>query len=341
MATAPPPEHPTPRRWAQPYPIGDFLKVLARNLTQRPSRKNPCGVDFLARDTVVDPQVRPAMRVLFLGDLMPIGRRRLVIGAELATMLGDADHLVANFEGVIWPGPGPAPKVFAAQRHHDLRVAEAFVPHVPAERIVLSLANNHAADFGPAALAETVGRLRAGGFGLIGTVEQPGVRLGGRLHVAAATRWSNQPGAQLPWLGTGPDPLAASLLDAEAEANLLFAHWGVEHELYPRADMVASAHRLLDRWDVIVGHHPHVPCPVSVVDHGARPRLVAWSLGQASSFLRPPIYRRGLAVSAELGPRPDGTWGAGEVSWRFVGLRADDHEVHLETRPDCAWFPRR
>lgn len=332
---------PTRRRWSQPYPTRDFLKVLARNLTQRPTRANPGGVDFIERDAVVDVTVRPAMRVAFLGDLMPIGRRRLVVGDELGELLGSADHLVANFEGVIWPGPGPAPKVFAAQRHHDLRVVDPFTGILSADRIVLSLANNHAADFGPGALEETVRRVRDGGYRLIGTVEQPGVLLEDRLHVAAATRWSNQPGTDLPWVGTGTDPLASTLLDPEAEANLLVPHWGVEHELYPRLDMIESAHELLDRWDVIIGHHPHVPCPVSSVEHGGRPRLVAWSLGQASSFLRHPIYRQGIVVLAELGPRPDGAWGAGSVSWRFVALRADDDEVHLETRPTNVWFPDR
>lgn len=331
----------TPRRWVQPYPARDFLKVLARNLTQRPSRANPGGVDFIGRDAVVDAQVVPVMRVAFLGDLMPIGRRQLVVGDDLGELLASADHLVANLEGVIWPGQGPAPKVFAAQRHHDLRVVDALTRFVPADRIVLSLANNHAADFGPSALAETVQQVRDGGYDLIGTVDQPGVRLGGRLHVAAATRWSNQPGADLPWLGTGPDPLATSLLDPEAEANLLVPHWGVEHELYPRLDMIEAAHELLERWDVIIGHHPHVPCPVSSLEHGGRPRLVAWSLGQASSFLRHPIYRRGIVVVAELGPRPDGAWGVGPVSWRFVELHADDTEVRLETCPTSPWFPDR
>ena len=330
-----------PKRWSQPYPWPDFAKVLLRNLTQRPVAHHGELTDFVGRDDVIDPSVRPALRVAFLGDLMPIGRRRLVVGPELGAFLADADHLVANFEGVLWPGPGRPPKVSTSQRHHDLRIPEALAEVVGAERIVLSLANNHAADFGPGPQQETAAQLRAGGFDVIGTVDRPSTRLGGRLNVAAATRWTNQPSDALPLVGTGPDPLAHALLDPDADGNLLVAHWGVEHELHPRPEGIAAAHRLLDRWDAIVGHHPHVPNPVSSVAHGGTPRLVAWSLGQATSFLRYPIYRRGLVLAAELGPRPDGSWSAGAVSWRFISMRADDHQVAVDLRPSNPWFPGR
>lgn len=339
MRAAPKLPESEPKRWSQPYPWPDFLKVLARNVTQRPVDHHRALTAFVDPVDVIDPTVTPALRLVFLGDLMPVGRRRLVVGDELGTVLADADHLVANFEGVLWPGPGRPPKVFAAQRHHDLRVAEALAEHVSAERIVLSLANNHAADFGREALRVTTQRLEDGGFDVIGTMERPRTLVGGRVNVAAATRWTNQPTDDLPLLGTGPDPLARGLVDPNAEANLLIAHWGVEHELYPRPETRATAHELLDHWDAIVGHHPHVPNPVSSVDHGSRPRLVAWSLGQASSFLHQPIYRRGLVVTADFGPRPDGAWSAGTVSWRFISMHADDDEVRVDLRPSNPWFP--
>lgn len=330
-----------PQRWSQPYPLLDFGRVLVRNLTQRPVRRHEGLTNFLPREHVVDPEVVPALRLVFLGDLMPIRQRRFVVGDELGEILAGADHLVANFEGVLWSGAEPPPKVFAVQRHDDLRVAETLAELLPAERIVLSLANNHAADYGPASLRETSDRLRDSGFDVIGTVERPGTRLGGRLNVAAATRWSNQPSDDLPLLGTGPDPLARGLIDPAADGNLLIAHWGVEVELYPRPETIATAHHLLDHWDAVIGHHPHVPNPVSSVEHGDRSRLVAWSLGQASSFLHYPIYRRGLVVTAEVGPRPDGAWSAGTVSWQFISMRADDHEVHVDVRPTNPWFPGR
>jgi hypothetical protein len=141
-------------------------------------------------------------------------------------------------------------------------------------------------------------------------------------------------------IGRGGDPFAAAMVDTDAACNILVPHWGFEHELYPRPQMIQLAHGLLDQWDGLVGHHPHVPCPVSALDHGGRPRLVAWSLGQASSHLKWPIYRHGLVVVARWGPRPDGRWGAGDVEWSFVKVALpDESTVRLEAQRSCTWFP--
>ncbi len=196
-------------------------------------------------------------------------------------MLGGCDAVVVNFEGVLWSGVGDPPKVFAAQRHHDLRVLETLAQSVPKDRLVVSMANNHAADFGLDQYRATCETLRDAGFRLIGTLDEPGARVGEDLHVAAATQWTNQPHDYLPMIGRGPDPYAAAMVDRDAACNILVPHWSFEHELYPRPQTIELARRLLDKWDGLVGHHPHVPCPVNVLDHGGRPRLVAWSLGGA------------------------------------------------------------
>lgn len=337
--TTPPADQPV-RRWVQPYPWRDWVGVVAKNLTQRPSAHHRGSIDVLDRESTVDPTVTPVVRVAFLGDLMPVGRRRFVVGPDLAALLGGADHLVANFEGALWSGPGDPPTVFAAQRHHDLRVLESLAEVLPRDRIVASVANNHAADFGWVQHERTNAAIVDAGFGLVGSLASPGRRLTDDVHVAAATQWSNQPHDYLPFIGRGTDPVAAGLVDHGAACNVLVPHWGVEHELYPRPATVDLAGRMLDHWDLVVGHHPHVPCPVSTVERGGRPRLVAWSLGQAASMLRYPIYRRGVALVAGLGPRPDGAWSVGPVSWRFVSVRfPDDETAVVDVRARCPWLP--
>jgi hypothetical protein len=57
-------------------------------------------------------------------------------------------------------------------------------------------------------------------------------------------------------------------------------------------------------------------------------------------LLKWPIYRHGLVVVAGWGPRTDGRWGSGDVTWSFVEVaQPDDSTVRLETREDCKWFP--
>ena len=335
-----PPEAQPVRRRVQPYPWRDWFGVVARNVTQRPTSHHRGSIPTVERESTVDVSVAPAVRVAFLGDLMPIGHRRFVVGSELGALLRRADHLVANFEGVLWSGPGRPPKVFAAQRHTDLTVLDALADVVPRERIVASVANNHAADFGWTQHRRTCDAIVDAGFGLIGSLTSPGIRIHDDVHVAAATQWTNQAHDYLPFVGRGGDPSATGLIDPEAACNVLVPHWGIEHELYPRPATVDLAHRLLDHWDLLVGHHPHVPCPVSTVDHDGRPRLVAWSLGQASSDLRWPIYRRGIALVASLGPRPDGRWSVGSLSWQFVSVSfPDDDTVLVDVDATNPWFP--
>lgn len=327
------------RRLVNPYTTIDWLRVVRRNLTQRPSSRGLRNTPWVASTATVDPGVRGALRVGFLGDLMPVRDRPITVDGGCGEFLGACDHVVANFEGTLWPGPGDPPRVFTAQHHHDLRVLEALDRFVPSDRLVLSVANNHAADFGWTAHRHTVDTLATRGHPIIGARGHERVRLAGALNVAAATHWTNQDHHYLPMLGRAPDPPVSALVDPDAAAQVLVAHWGNEIELTPRPGTVALAHRLLDHWDAVVGHHPHVPNPISSIDHRGGPRLVAWSLGQAASDLRWPIYRHGLVLRAEFGPRPDGTWGVGTVDWRFLAVSNEPDQVRISLRSTNQWFP--
>lgn len=323
------------RRWVNPYPWRDWALVVGRNLRQRPTDRMG-HTAFLPRDAVIDETVVPATSVALLGDVMPVRSRRFALDDDLAAHLATAEHLVVNLEGVLWPGPGPAPKVFAAQRHHDLQVLDVLAAAVPAERTVVTVANNHSADLGLAAHRHTVAVVADRGHPVVGTLKQPTVRVGGTVNVAAVTQWTNQRHSYLPWLDD-----EARLVDPDAAFQLLVPHWGFEHETHPRASVVARAAELVQRWDAVVGHHPHVPCPVTTLPGpGGRPRLVAYSLGQAASDLRYPIYRYGQVVRLELGPRPDGRWAVGRASWRFLALtQPDDRTVRASLRDTNQWFP--
>ena len=332
----PPAEQPV-RRWVSPYGVRDWLVVAKNNLRQRPTSRHRHLTSWAAPDLVVDRDVAPQASVALLGDLMPVrGRHRFVLDDGLVAELEGCDHLVVNLEGVLWPGPGPAPKVFAAQHHPDLRVLEALEAAVPPARTVVSVANNHAADFGWVALDHTLGALAERGHPVIGTADRPTTRLAGAVNLAAATQWTNQRHTYLSRLDDHAD-----LVDPGADLQLLVPHWGFELETHPRPATVATAHRLVQRWDAVVGHHPHVPCPVTTLpgpDGGDR--VVAYSLGQASSDLRYPIYRHGLVVRLDLGPRPDGRWAVGRTRWRFLGLGThEDGTVVAGLRTEDRWLP--
>lgn len=136
---------------------------------------------------------------------------------------------------------------------------------------VLTVANNHATNFGKRNLDESVRMLRERGIEVAG--------YGKRIPVVEIA------GARVAFLGWSPVheqvPLrrvAAQVKKARAKADLVFAfvHWGVEYETTPSraqthlADFIASK-----GVDLIIGSHPHVVQPMERV----RDTLVAYSLG--------------------------------------------------------------
>jgi poly-gamma-glutamate synthesis protein (capsule biosynthesis protein) len=136
---------------------------------------------------------------------------------------------------------------------------------------VLTVANNHATNFGKRSLQESVERLRERGIAVAGYGKQiPVVEIEGT--DVAFLGWSPVH-EQLPL-----KRIASQIEKARARADLVFAfvHWGIEYETTPSraqerlADFIASK-----GVDLIIGSHPHVVQPMEQV----RETLVAYSLG--------------------------------------------------------------
>ena len=202
--------------------------------------------------------------------------------------LASADIALVNVEMVISQRGEPVEDkefTFRAPPSAASRIAAAGID-------VANLANNHAADFGPEALLDTVDLLEAEGVIAIGAgatsadayrhriIEvRPGVRVafvGASMVVPlgfAAT--GTRPGIASAYQ---QDRVLASVRAAASEAEVVIAvvHWGVERRTCPDARQRDFAFQLLQHGaDAVVGQHPHVLQPV-VLDDG---KLVAYSLG--------------------------------------------------------------
>jgi len=103
--------------------------------------------------------------LLFVGDVLPARGVKLKNDplADIAPWLAEADLAIGNLEGTIalTGTVRPGPYRFRAEPAAALMLAEAGFD-------LLSLANNHALDYGPAALSETVAHLEAAGITPIG-----------------------------------------------------------------------------------------------------------------------------------------------------------------------------
>jgi poly-gamma-glutamate synthesis protein (capsule biosynthesis protein) len=207
--------------------------------------------------------------------------------AGIDPALASADIAVVNVEMVISERGEPADKqyVFRAPPSAAERIAAAGVD-------VANLANNHAMDYGPEALVDTVDLLEANGVVALGAGVTSSDAYGHRIiEVRPAVRVAFVGASMVVPLGfpatqTRPgiasayqrDRVLANVRAAAQEADVVIAmvHWGVERMTCFDGRQRDFAFELLQHGaDAVIGQHPHVLQPV-VFDDG---KLVAYSLG--------------------------------------------------------------
>jgi poly-gamma-glutamate synthesis protein (capsule biosynthesis protein) len=176
---------------------------------------------------------------------------------------------------------------------------------------VVSQANNHAYDWGPEALLDSLERLRAAGIRPVGAgqnslaahypvlVSVGGLRLAFLAYVDVdpkqAAAGVDRPGVA--WLD--PAQVLADIRFARPLADLIIVcpHWGVEYALKPAPDQVELAHQMIDAGaDLVVGSHPHVVQPLETYhDH-----WIAYSLGNFIFDQKDSVTHRGLMLKVTV-----------------------------------------
>ena len=156
---------------------------------------------------------------------------------------------------------------------------------------VLTLANNHAVDYGRAALLDTVHAVRAAGMQTIGAgansslARRPAIVTRGGLRIALLGYSDvNPPG--FPATADAPGTAAADPAEISADVRaalrradvaVCFFHWGVELHAQPDSRQKELATACLRAGAALVlGAHPHVFGPIV---RPSRHTLVAWTLG--------------------------------------------------------------
>jgi hypothetical protein len=157
-------------------------------------------------------------------------------------------------------------------------------PPVAAERLAqmgvscVTLANNHALDFGPDALQDTLDRLRAAGIGAVGAgsddaaARAPVLLRAGGMHVrvvavtdhpSAHAAGSNRPGIAFADLAGEAVPAwlcEASAPGLDADVVIVSPHWGpnMRAEPAPHVRRAAAAMQAAGA-TLVAGHSAHVP----------------------------------------------------------------------------------
>ena len=237
------------------------------------------------------------------------GRGALHPWRGVGPTLRRADIAFGNLECAISRRGAPVEKAYNFRgRPRDLAAVVRF-----AGLDVLNLANNHAGDFGMAALLDTVRAVRAAGAVPVGaghtlaSAREPRIvtRLGLRVafvgfsDIGPASFFA-RPGTPGTSSATLP-AIAAGVRAARRRADVVVAtfHWGVERSTAENARQRGFAHAALGAGaDAVIGAHPHVLQPVRRL---AGRRLIAYSLGNfvwsagSPATARTGILRLGLS----------------------------------------------
>ena len=172
----------------------------------------------------------------------------------------------------------------------------------------MGLANNHALDFGPAALHDCATRLLGETIEPLGveksdsgpyTPEFFSVPGGKKLALLAVSDVDSAPGTQIAAASNRPK-LGAAISDARSHANLVacLVHWGIEN-----SDKITDKQRELARWlidhgvDLVVGSHPHCVQPLDFY----RGCPIAYSLGNLVFDGAPSIASWNHSALLEIG----------------------------------------
>lgn len=223
------------------------------------------------------PSAAAELTLAFGGDVHFTGRTAALLrdpaGAfgPVAEVLSAADLAVVNLETAITERGTPEPKTYVFRAP-----ATAYEALRGAGIDAVSLANNHALDYGRIGLTDTLDSAEKAGFPTFGAgrdikqayaphiVEVRGTRialLGFSQIRDLAANWAagdNRSGIAMAW---DSDRALAAVAEARQRADLVivFNHWGQEGDSCPSADQKRFAGKLADAGvDLIIGAHAHV-----------------------------------------------------------------------------------
>jgi poly-gamma-glutamate synthesis protein (capsule biosynthesis protein) len=297
-----------------------------------------------------------ALRLALAGDTM-LGRgvaerlrndpRAALVAPEVVEAVASADLFVLNLECCV----SERGKRLAAPRKPFFFRAPPVAAELLAEMGVdcVTLANNHALDYGPDALLDTFEHLAAAGVGwtgagaVVGAARAPATltAAGMRLAVVAAADHPADYAAAPDRCGIAYADLhedarggwlagAVSAARADHDLVLVTPHWGPNMTVRPQDHIRRAAQALLAAGATLVaGHSAHVV-------HGAG-RGVLYDLGDfVDDYAVDPALRNDLGLLFLVELDPDGP-----RRIEAVPLKLDYCWTRLATGEDASWIRRR
>ncbi|MFX1391216.1 MAG: CapA family protein [Promethearchaeota archaeon] len=299
-------------------------------------------------------------RIGFVGDIMKMDNCNLNFEKRIIKFFKDVDLIVGNLEGIITDEKSD----IVSQRHNksiltqlskifnntsSLELDSKSITNNDknlsnANRWLLCVSNNHAADFGEEEFKKSVNLIKEHNFNVFGDVNESSFEFK-ELNFVSGTMWSNKKHQNL---------IAEFFNYAKNHKpdkfNIFFPHWHYENEPYVRSKVQRKTINLIlegfytdekwrkiyhlienynpfnikpsiplfqrlqqslpfykkyelekgtinPKWDLIFGHHPHVPQPIKNYGKG----VLAFSGGNFTSSKRRKKHISGMIMKCEIG----------------------------------------
>jgi hypothetical protein len=283
-------------------PLAGLLSCLLAACATQPPPAPPPTAQPPAPPQPLPASTHPGLTLAAVGDMM-LGTDYpenilpdddgLAFLDEVTAVLSSTDVTFGNLEGVLQDGGEPVKQCKDKRICFLFRTPTRYARYLQLAGFdVMSLANNHARDFGEEGRSSSMAALDAVGIhhsGREGTVASF-VANGRRIAMVAFAPNVGSNSLNDPQIGL---PLVKELA-AKHDIVIVSFHGGAEGngaEVLPfareifagedRGDVVEFAHSMIDAGaDIVLGHGPHVVRPLELY----RDRLIAYSLGNFATY---------------------------------------------------------
>ena len=287
----------------------------------------------------------------FVGDIMKLNRYDLTFDNDIREFFDNTPLIIGNLEGII----AERKAGWASQNHSDEifeKLKRLTEPNGEKKsQWLLCLSNNHSGDFGYKKFNKTKDIAKDNGVEVFGSRINPffpppnlesiskncefmekGVsdflEFLKKINIVSGTMWRNHSKScnyitLYEWKND---------FFQNDKFNILYPHWHYENEDYIRKSMQENANELLlygddcyqkKPWDVIFGHHPHVPQAITEVsskDPAGPKKLLAYSGGNFTSGVIRDKHNHGLIMKCEIGNMKGNVekLAVGKIEWSYT-----------------------
>jgi len=328
--------HPTPDLWSS-YNLTGIPDSTLLSDTIVQELAPPALTDSMLWSSLYldELQEEGALTIIGTGDIMlgtswpsesylPPGKDCSPILRPVHHVLQSGDLLFGNLEGVFCSEGGTPKRCKDLTKCYVFRMPDHFLDCIlEAGYDVLSVANNHVNDFGPAGRASTAAMLDSADVAYAGFVSHPWTLFEKEGVTYGFAAFAPNRGT-MDLLDYDRAAEITAILDSMADVVIISFHGGAEgkdhqhvlrgNEEYlgaNRGNVYHFAHRVVDAGaDVVFGHGPHVTRAVELY----RDRLICYSLGNFATYrrfnLRGP---NGIAPIVKVKVDSEGNFMQGEV----------------------------